>query len=141
MVFQLLVQNSAETRNMKKMGKKSKKSATIAPPTKYPGPSKKRLISDTTCLGLGNTSWESIYNLIKVEEPEELSKEATTDSTNKSEGTLKELACSFLHRIAARAKILPFTDVVRWVVEKFQLQTEPFAQLTGGYSARFSLMI
>lgn len=66
------------------MGKKSKKFATAVPPAKDRGPSKKGLISDTTCLRLGNTSWESIYNLIEVEEPEELSEEVMTDSTNKS---------------------------------------------------------
>ena len=82
------------------MGKKSKK-FTTTPAAKEPQPNKKGLISNTTCLGLRNTSWEIIYNLMEVNEPEELSEEATTDSTNKSEGTLKELACSYLHRIAA----------------------------------------
>ena len=94
------MQSLSETRNPEKMGKKSKKS-TVTPTTKQPEQSKKGLISNTTCLGLGNTSWESIYNLIEAEEPEELSKGATADSTNKSEGTLKELACSYLHRITA----------------------------------------
>lgn len=66
------------------MGKKSKKSAAATPTTavqlaKDLGPSKKGLISDTTCLGLGNTSWESIYNIIGAEEPEEILEEATTD--------------------------------------------------------------
>ena len=58
------------------MGKKSKKSTATAPtpiahPVKDLRPIKKGLISYTTCLGLGNTSWDSIYNLIEVEEPEE----------------------------------------------------------------------
>ena len=82
------------------MGKKSKKITIVVPLVKDLGPSKKGLISDTTCLGLGNTSWKSIYNLIEAEEPEELSEEAIANSTNKLEGTLKELACSYLHRIA-----------------------------------------
>jgi len=83
------------------MGKKSKKYTTATPAIKDPGPSKRGLISDTMCLAQGNTSWERIYNLIEVEEPEELSEETIADSTNKSKGTLKELACSYLHRIAA----------------------------------------
>jgi len=70
------------------MGRKSKKS-TATPAIKQLEQSKKGLISDTTCLGLGNTSWKSIYNLIEAEEPRELSEEATTNSNNKSEGTLK----------------------------------------------------
>ena len=54
------------------MEKKSKRSAALAAPavtvqpTSDLGPSKKGLISDTTCIGLGNTSWKSIYNLIEA---------------------------------------------------------------------------
>jgi len=73
--FSSLVQNSAKIRNLKQMGKKSTAaSAPIATvkPAKDLGPSKKGLTSDTTCLGLGNTSWESIYNLIEAEEPKEI---------------------------------------------------------------------
>jgi len=84
-----------------------------------------------TCLGLENISWESIYNLIEVEEPEELEEEVTVDSTNKSEGTLKELACSYLHRIAVWTKILPYTDVVRWVVEKIPTTDRTFCTADG----------
>ena len=119
------------------MGKKSKKFvATAAPtatvqPTNDPGPGKKGLISDTTCLGLGNTSWQSIYNLIEAEEPEEVSEEATADSTNKSEASLKDLADSYLHRIAAREKIIPYTDVVRWVVEEIPVSNRTFFTVDG----------
>ena len=81
-------------------------------PTSDPRPSKKGLISDTTCLSLGNTSWQSIYNLIEEEDPEEASEEATANSTNKSEASLKDLANSYLQRIAAHEKVLPYTDVV-----------------------------
>lgn len=119
------------------MGKKSKKSmAATAPiatvqPTSDPGPSKKGLISDTTCLGLGNTSWKSIYNLIEVEEPDEVSEEATADSTNKSEASLKDLTDSYLHRITAKEKILPCTDVVRWVVEEIPVSNRTFFIVDG----------
>ena len=57
-----LTQNSAEITSSKIMGNKSKKSVVVVvptakmQPTSDPGPSKKGLISDTTCLGLGNTS-------------------------------------------------------------------------------------
>ena len=116
--------------NPEKIGKKSKK-AKATPATKELGPGKKELISYTTCLGLGNISWESIYNLIEADEPEELSEEATIDSTNKSEGTLKELACSYLHRIAAQAKVLPYTHVVRWLVEKIPTADRTFSTADG----------
>ena len=114
------------------MGKRSKRSAVAAvpqvtvQPTSDHGPSKKGLISDTTPLGLGNTSWQRIYNLIEVEEPEEVSEEATADSTNKSEASLKDLADSYLHKIAAREKILPYTDVVKWVVEQIPVSNRTF---------------
>lgn len=70
--------------NLEKMGKKAKK-AKAPVIAKEPELNKKGLISDTTCLNLGNASWESIYNLIEVEEPEELEEEAMVDSTSKSE--------------------------------------------------------
>lgn len=76
-----------------------------------PGPSKKGLISDTTCLGLGKSTWLSIYNLIKAEELEITTVQATADSTRKYDATLKDLADCYLHRIATREKILPYTDV------------------------------
>lgn len=113
------------------MGKKSKNPTTPALVVKESQPSKKGLILDTRCLGLGNTSWERIYNLIEADEPEELSKEATADSTNKSKGTLKEFTCSYLHRIAVRAKILPYTSVVRWVVEKVPVSDITFCTSDG----------
>lgn len=48
------------------------------------GISEKGIDSDTTCLGLGKASWESIYNLLEAEDPEEIEEEkGTTDSTNK----------------------------------------------------------
>lgn len=84
-----------------------------------------------TCLGLENTSWESIYNLIEAEDLEELSEETTADSTNKSEGTLKELACSYLLKIVVRAKILPYTDMVKWVVEKILVSDRTFCTTDG----------
>ena len=84
--------------------------------TTDPGPSKKGLISDTTCLGLGSTTWQNIYNLVEAEEPQQTSVRATAGSRRKSDATLKDLAYSYLHRIAAREQILPYTDVVRWEI-------------------------
>lgn len=55
-----------------------------------------------------------------------MSEEAITGSTNKSEASLKDLADSFLHRIAAREKILPYIDVVRWVVEQILVSNRTF---------------
>lgn len=119
------------------MGKKSKRSAAVAAlavtvqSTIDPGPSKKGLISDTTCLSLENTSWQSIYNLIEAEELETISVQAIANSTRKSEASLKDLAHSHLHQIAAREKILPYTDVVRWAVEEILVLNRTFCTVDG----------
>lgn len=69
--------------------------------------------------------------MIEVEEPKELEEEATTDSTSKSEGTLKEISCSYLHKIVAWAKFFPYIDVVRWVVEKIPTLDRTFSMVDG----------
>jgi len=119
------------------MGKKSKKTANasaspvIEQAITDQGNKKKGLISDTTCSGLGKTSWQSTYNLIEAEEPEVTTVEATVDTTQKTEGTLKDLADSFLHRIAAREQILPYTDVVRWAIEELPITDRTFCTRDG----------
>lgn len=95
------------------MGKKSKKTAIASalPATGQPmaelGTKIKGLISDTTCLGLGKTTWQSTYNLIKAEEPKVTIVQVTTDATRKSDATLNDLADSFLHRISSPRKYSP----------------------------------
>lgn len=106
------------------MGKKSKKT-TSAPTSSAVGKilidKKKGLISDTTCSDLNKTTWHGTYNLIESEQPTVIVVEATANSPRKSESTLKDLANSFLHKIAAREKILPYTDVVRWAIEEIPI--------------------
>ena len=117
------------------MGKKSKKTAiasaspAIGQPIADSGIKKKGLISDTTCLGLGRTTWQSTYNLIEAEEPKVTVVQATADSTRKSDNTLKYLADSFLHRIAAREQILPYIDVVRWAIEEIPITNRTFCTI------------
>jgi len=57
--------------------------------------------------------------------------QATTDSTHKSEGTLKDLADSFLHRIVAREQMLPYTDVVKWAIEEIPIADRTFCTVDG----------
>ena len=131
------VQNSSKADNSRKMGKKSKKTtvASAAPATGQaigdPTNKKKGLISDTTCSGLGKTTWQSTYNLIEAEEPEVTTVQATEDATWKSDGTLKDLTDSFLHRIAAWEQILPYTDVVRWAIEEIPITHRSFCTRDG----------
>lgn len=131
------MQNSSEVTNSSRMGKKSKKTtiASASPATGQliadPGTKKKGLISDTTCLGLGKTTWQSTYNLIESEELEKTVVRASVDSTRKSDATLKDLADSFLHRIATREQILPYTDVVRWAIEEIPITNRTFSTRDG----------
>jgi len=131
------VQDSSKTTESIKMGKKSKKT-TVAPtapatvqPIAEPRTKKKGLISDTTCLGLRRTTWQSTYNLLEAEGPKVTEIQATADSTHKSEGTLKDLADSFLHRIAARERMLPYTDVVKWTIEEIPITDRTFCTVDG----------
>lgn len=137
MLFPFPVQNFVEEPGFKQMGKKSKRSTVAAAPTvtiqptNDQGPSKKGLILDTTWLSFGNTSWQSIYNLIEAKELEEMEEEATASSTSKSEASLKDLVDSFLHRITTWEKILTYTDVVRWVVKEIPISNRTFCIVDG----------
>lgn len=50
----------------------------------------------------------------------------TIDGHSSSNGSLTELACSFLHRIAARPKILPYTDMVKWIIDNADISNREF---------------
>lgn len=50
----------------------------------------------------------------------------TMDGHGSSEESLTELACSFLHRIAARLKILPYTDMVKWMIDHAYISDREF---------------
>jgi len=70
------------------------------------------LYTDTTCnrdAGIG--TWEGMCNLLEEENPRVMEVEATASSHSSSKASITELACSFLHRIAARPKVLPYTEV------------------------------
>ena len=116
------------------MGKKFKKVAgsTATPASGQTATvSKKGLISDTTCTGLTGTTWQGTYNLLEGEQPEATVTEASVDELRKFEATLKDLADSFLHRIAAREQVLPYTDVVRWAIEEVPLTNRTFISKDG----------
>ena len=51
---------------------------------------------------------------------------ATAGSSNSSEASLTELACSFMHRIEARPRILPYTDMVKWVLDNTDISDRQF---------------
>ena len=97
------------------------------------------LYADTSCnKDAGISTWEGMYNLLEDENPVVIKVVATTGSKDSSEENLRDLACSFLHRIAARPRILPYTDMVRWVLDSTdisdrQLRT-PSEELIGSFT-------
>ena len=131
------VQGSSTETELSGMGEKSKKTTM---PTASPAAGqsvvdssgkKKGLISDTTCLGLTRATWQGTYNLIEAKEPKVTGIQVSCDSTSKSEANLKDLANSFMHRIAAREKILPYTDVVRWEIQEIPITNRVFSTTDG----------
>lgn len=61
------------------------------------------------------------------------------DSTRKSEGTLKDLDDSFLHQIAVREQILPYTDVVRWAIKEIPILDRTFSTRDGRVFGSFKV--
>ena len=85
------------------------------------------IFADTVCKDNGGeTSWEVIYNRLEDERPKIIEFKATTDSIQPSTIQFRDVACSFLHRIGAWAKILPYTNMIRWVVENVNIEDRQF---------------
>jgi len=76
------------------------------------------LYTDTACnRDTGIATWESMYSLLEEENPRVMEVTATVGSRVSSKASITEIACSFLHRILARPKILPYTDMVKWILD------------------------
>ena len=85
------------------------------------------LYADTACnKDVGITTWEGMYNLLEEENPRVMKVMATTRSSNSFEASLTELAGSFLHRIVARSRILPYTNMVKWVLDNTNISDRNF---------------
>ena len=95
---------------------------------------------DIVCSANGGvTTWEVIYNRLEDKRPKITVIKATNDSIKPSVVQFKDAASSFLHRIGARAKILPYTDMIRWVVENLNIEDMKFRnskmELMGSFKA------
>ena len=85
------------------------------------------LYADTACnKDAGISTWEGMYSLLEDENLVVIKVVATAGSKNTSEATLRDLACSCLHRIAARPRILPYTDMVKWVLDSTDISDRQF---------------
>ena len=63
---------------------------------------------------------------------------ATASSHGSSEAYIIELACSFLHQIAVRPKILPYTDMVKWVLDNADITNRQFKTQGQGLIGSFT---
>ena len=85
------------------------------------------LYADTACnKDAGISTWEGMYKLLEDENPVVIKVAATAGSKDTSKATLRDLACSFLHRMAARPRILPYTDMVRRVLDSTDISDRQF---------------
>ena len=103
-------------------------------------PAKLKLVTDTSCQGLGKMTWENVYNLLEKENPKVVETKAIVrdeaNSESNSENLLGALANSFLHQVTTQANIFPYYDVIGWVIDNVAIQKEPFFQLLEQYSGR-----
>jgi len=85
------------------------------------------LFSDTTHTNDSETSsWEDMYNLLENKVSRIIETKETADATTSSEASYFEAACSFLHRIIATLKILPYTDMVKWIIDNISILDHTF---------------
>lgn len=85
------------------------------------------LYTDTACnKGAGISTLESTYRLLEEDNPRIMKVTAITGSQRPSEASLEELACSFLHQIAARHKIIPYTDIIKWILDNANMDNRQF---------------
>jgi hypothetical protein len=81
------------------------------------------LYSDTTaCLTGSIKSWVQVYEILEEEKStifDDESEEEDVLNINK----LKEVAKSKLHKVAARPKLFPYTDMIRWALEHVDIPT------------------
>ena len=85
------------------------------------------LFTDPTCTRETRIfTWEGMYSLLEEENLRFMEVTTMADERESSEASLIELACSFLHCIAARPKILPSTDMVKWVLDNADITDRKF---------------
>ena len=76
----------------------------------------------------GAIAWEVIYNSLEDERNIIVTK-AMDESIKPLGLQFKDVVYSFLHIIGAREKILPYTDIIRWVVENLNIGDRKFRNL------------
>lgn len=67
-----------------------------------------------------------MYDLLEEEKLRPLVAKAMTDAYVSSNASYFETSCSFLHCIAARRKIIPYTDMVKWIIDVVDISDKEF---------------
>jgi len=85
------------------------------------------------------TAWEVIYNRLEDKRPKITIIEAKNDSIKPVGVQSKDVAYSFPPKIGARARILPYTHMIRWVVKNLNTEDMQFMkskmELMGSFKA------
>ena len=80
------------------------------------------LFTYTTCgLQSGSSSWEEMYKLFEDEKPHRVQHKVTVNDSDSSEATIEEVANSFMHQVVAHPKIIPYADMVRWILKNLNI--------------------
>ena len=58
-----------------------------------------------------------MYSLLEEEDPKVMEVTTAAGSHGSSKASIIDLACSFLHRIVARPRILPYIDMIKWILD------------------------
>ena len=95
----------ASNTEMSKRARRTKTAVPVkffeTPTVSKENPTKLRLVTDTSCQGLGRMTWEGVYNLLEKENPKVTVEKASVpdedSSDSDSEITEKSLENSFLH--------------------------------------------
>ena len=72
-----------------------------------------------------------MYKLFEDEKPRVITKVSTTCKKSTSDATKFDVARSFIHNVAARPKILPCTDMVKWVIDHLNIADRKFKDSKG----------
>ena len=85
------------------------------------------MFMDTTCnREIGTSTWEAMYNILEEEQPRILEMKVTVDGCDSLDASMFETTCSFLHRIVAHSKIIPYTDMLKWVIDEADISNREF---------------
>ena len=101
--------------------------------------------SNTTCTtDFECSSWEEIYKLFEEEEPKVVMRQVMMpdDTTSASKTTWVDVANSHIHRILAQPKIMPYTDLVKWLIDGVNIADRTFITprtrtLIGSFKAKY----